>query len=76
MLSDLTSDPTFNWFINQGGSLGILAVILVGFKVGWIVPGWAYKELRRDLEELRAESSKQREIAQRALEAAVRKGGG
>jgi hypothetical protein len=75
VLFDLTSDPTFNW-LTQGGSLGILALIVIGFKVGWIVPGWAYKELRKDLEDARVELQKQGEIAQRALEAAVRKSGG
>ncbi len=69
----MTSDPYFQW-LSQGGSIGILAVIVVGFKVGWIVPGWAYKEMRADRDQARQMLDKQGEIAQRALEALVRKG--
>ncbi len=69
----MTQDPYFQW-LSQGGSLGILAIIVVGFKVGWIVPGWAYRQMRDDRDRALAQLDKQGEIAQRALEAAVRKG--
>jgi hypothetical protein len=69
----VTQDPYFQW-LSQGGSLGILAIIVVGFKVGWIVPGWAYRQMRDDRDKALAQLDKQGEIAQRALEAAVRKG--
>ena len=69
----MTQDPYFQW-LSQGGSLGILAIIVVGFKVGWIVPGWAYRQMRDDRDKALAQLDKQGEIAQRALEAAVRKG--
>ncbi len=69
----MTQDPYFQW-LSQGGSLGILAIVVVGFKVGWIVPGWAYRQMRDDRDKALAQLDKQGEIAQRALEAAVRKG--
>lgn len=51
-----------------------MATLVVGFKVGWIVPGWAYREMREDRDQARQLLEKQGEISQRALEALVRKG--
>lgn len=51
-----------------------MATLVIGFKVGWIVPGWAYREMREDRDQARQMLDKQGEIAQRALEALVRKG--
>ncbi len=73
VFAGVTSDPTFTW-LTQGGSIGILAVVIVGFKMGWIVPGWAYRQMREDRDKALAQLDKQGEIAQRALEVLVRKG--
>lgn len=83
MLGSVTTDPTYTW-LTQGGSLGILAVAVLGFMRGWIVPGSALKQAQDDCREsfdrVRGERDraleqvyKLAEISQRAVEAAERK---
>jgi hypothetical protein len=73
MISDVTGDPYFQW-LTQGGSVGILAAAVLAFRFGWIVPGWAYKQMKDDRDKALSQLDKQGEIAQRALEVLVRKG--
>jgi hypothetical protein len=73
VLSDVISNPTYSW-LTQGGAIGVLAAIVIAFKIGWIVPGWAYKQMQQDRDRALAQLDKQGEIAQRALEVLVRKG--
>jgi hypothetical protein len=47
---------------------------VLAFRFGWIVPGWAYKEMKADRDKALSQLDKQGEIAQRALEVLVRKG--
>lgn len=50
------------------GSSAVLAVVIVGFIVGWITPGWAFREQRDEVARL----VKKNEELQTALLDAVR----
>lgn len=79
----MTTDPTYTW-LTQGGSVGILALAVISFMRGWIVPGATLKQTQADCREsfqrVREERDKAldqvyklAEISQRAVEAAERK---
>lgn len=83
LLGEVTNDPVVTW-LTQGGSVGILALAVVSFMRGWIVPGSALKQSQEDCREsfqrVREERDraleqvyKLAEISQRAVEAAERK---
>jgi hypothetical protein len=83
VLGSVSTDPTYTW-LTQGGSVGILALAVISFMRGWIVPGGTLKqtqqECRESFQRVREERDraleqvyKLAEISQRAVEAAERK---
>jgi hypothetical protein len=72
LLSGLTSDPAFSW-LTQGGAIGILAAVVIAFMRGWIITGTQARQLREERDKALAQTEKLNEVAQRTLEAALRK---
>lgn len=69
LLAQSSGDPLIDW-LSRGGSLGILAVAVIAFLRGWIVPGSVAEQLRLERDRALELVYKQAEVAQRALEAA------
>jgi hypothetical protein len=76
----LTSDPsTLDWtWLTQGGAIGVLAAVVIGFVRGWIVPGPTHKraldELSRAMDLLYSQAEnahRTAEIARQAAEIAI-----
>lgn len=44
---DLSTDLILD-FIQKGGTISVLVIVLVGALRGWWVPGYLYKELQRE----------------------------
>lgn len=72
MLFDVTTAPDYAW-LTQGGAIGVLAAVVLAFMRGWIVTGRQHQEVRSDLDKALEQNAKLNEVAQRALEAALRK---
>lgn len=71
-LALVTQDPLLEW-LSRAGSVGILALAVLAFLRGWIVPGSVAEQLRDERDRALELVYKQAEVAQRALEAAERK---
>lgn len=72
MLSEVSPGPDWTW-LTQGGSVGILASVVISFVRGWIVPGSQYRQVCSERDRALEQVYKGNEIAHRALEAAERK---
>ena len=70
-LSAITSDPTYSW-LTQGGSIGILAGVVVAFMKGWIVSGGEHRKTEAQRDRAMEQVYKLAEISQRAVEASER----
>ena len=72
LLAQTSGDPLIDW-LSRAGSVGILAVAVIAFLRGWVVPGSVADQLRVERDRALELVYKQAEVAQRALEAAERK---
>ena len=66
------TDPLLDW-LSRAGGFGIMALAVVSFLRGWIVPGKCYDEVVLERDRALELVYKNAELAQRALEAAERK---
>jgi hypothetical protein len=71
-LFDVTTSPEYAW-LTQGGAIGVLAAVVVAFMTGKIVPGRQYREIREERDKALEQNAKLNEVAQRSLEAALRR---
>ncbi len=70
-----SGDPLLDW-LSRAGAVGIMALVIVGFVRGWIVPSPEVSRLVDEAKQLRIERDralelvfKQAEVAQRAVHA-------
>jgi hypothetical protein len=68
-----TPDSALLDWLTRGGVVGILALGLLAFLRGWIVPGSAFREIKEERDKALETVYLQAEIARRAMEAAERK---
>lgn len=70
LISDATNPKSVIDFLNAGGILGLLVVILYGGlrKNPWWVPGWLYRDSMRAFGEMRDEKDAWRQTALKSSE--------
>ncbi len=67
-----SGEPLLDW-LSRAGGFGIMALAVVSFLRGWIVPGSRYEEAIKERDRALELVYKNAEIAQRAIEAAERR---
>lgn len=65
-------DPLLEW-LSRAGGFGVMALAVLAFLRGWIIPGKRYDEVVAERDRALELVYKNAELAQRALEAAERK---
>jgi deoxyribodipyrimidine photolyase len=74
LLFDVTATPEYAW-LTQGGAIGVLAAVVWAFMTGRIVTGRQYQQVLAERDKALDQNLKLNEVAQRTLEAALRKVG-
>lgn len=72
LLLDVSGSPDWTW-LTQGGSIGILAAVVIGFVRGWIVPGSHYREVCEQRDKAQELVFQLAESAQRSIETVERR---
>lgn len=52
--------------LDKGGTVAILVLIIFGGARGWYVPGWLYKQLNKELEEMKGLARSGTDLAERS----------
>lgn len=68
-----TPEPNLIDWLQNAGSIGILAAAVVAFLRGWVVPGAVCKQLREERDRALELVYKQAQLAERALEVSERR---
>ena len=65
-----SGDPLLD-YLTQGGAIAVLAVAVIAFLRGWVVPGKRYDEMREERDRAVALAERHAQVADRALEVLV-----
>lgn len=76
ILSVTSGDPILDWLSNNASAVGVMAVVIVGFIRGWIVPGREIDRVIKERDRAMDIVYAQAEATNRALEVAEKVKGG